>query len=73
MKTLYSLQGERWDQLSYRAFGVSSQAGVMALRDANPHLLNTDTPFTLPAGARVTVPDITIDQTDVVEVAPWQR
>ncbi|MFV0262030.1 MAG: tail protein X [Kluyvera sp.] len=73
MRTLYSLQGERWDQLSYRAFGVSSEEGVMALRDANPHLLGTDLPFTLPAGALVTVPDITLSQTDTVEVAPWQR
>lgn len=73
MRKTHSLQGERWDQLCYRAFGVSSEAGVTALRDANPDAVAQSDPFVLPAGLLIMIPDITLTVVEVVEVAPWQR
>ena len=73
MRQIVSIQGERWDQLCNRAYGVSTQAGVTALREANPDARSSTDPFILPAGLSLSVPDISVSGASVVEVAPWQR
>ncbi|MFV0261374.1 MAG: tail protein X [Kluyvera sp.] len=75
MRTTYSIQGERWDQLCYRVYGMVTEDAVMQLRHANRAVTSGNAPFLLPAGALLNVPEIAIEMltVDVVEVAPWQR
>lgn len=76
MRTVHSIEGERWDQLAVRVYGVSNEQAVLTLRHANPSLVQHLRQFTLPAGAPVTIPDITLEtlqEVQPVEVAPWQR
>jgi phage tail protein X len=59
-----------------RVYGVATEQAVLALRHANRSLVQGLRQFTLPAGALITVPVITLEnlqEAQTVEVAPWQR
>lgn len=73
MRTTHSIQGERWDQLCVRVYGAVTEEAVLALRHANTALVDASGPFLLPAGGLVNIPEITVSNTEVEEVAPWQR
>lgn len=79
MRTTHSLQGERWDQLAMRVYGICTEDAVLALRHANPDLTRNAAftrPFLLPQGHPVNIPDLplsALQSEEIVEPAPWQR
>lgn len=79
MRVVHSIQGERWDQLSMRVYGICTEEAVLNLRHANPDLTRDarfTRPFLLPQGHPVNVPELpfsALQQDEIVEPAPWQR
>ncbi|NAW59308.1 MULTISPECIES: tail protein X [unclassified Vibrio] len=71
MNTLMARQGERWEQLCYRAYNATNQALVDALFDANRALTQTMTDFTFDGGETVNIPDVKVVNTVTVETPPW--
>lgn len=75
VNTVYSLDGERWDSLCQRVLNQSSPDIVNIARRMNPKLARRCA-FTLPAGEKVLLPDITASfevEKKEVRLAPWQR
>lgn len=74
MKTLFAIDGERWDTLCLRAYGVATPEMVKQLRTHNRELVRLHS-FVLPGGAQVLVPEqnIKAQAHTVIELAPWQR
>ncbi|WP_367971616.1 tail protein X [Vibrio scophthalmi] len=74
MKTLYAIEGERWDTLCLRAYQMSTPSLVKSLRQHN-RALASEYSFALPGGAKVAIPalpDSAIEST-TIGLAPWQR
>lgn len=63
------IDGERWDHLAARYYGLGTLWRGIA--EANPHLPLA--PF-LPPGAKVAIPIIAADAgTEALELPPWRR
>ncbi len=71
MNTLIARQGERWEQLCYRAYSTTNQALVDALFDANRELTRTMATFTFSGGETVNIPAVKVVNTVNVEMPPW--
>lgn len=69
--TLIARQGERWEQLCFRAYQANSQALVDALFDANRELTRQMTRFEFQGGETVVIPAMTVSNTVSVEAPPW--
>lgn len=72
-KTVITLEGERWDQLSQRLY--NSPVHYRAIQAVNPQLTQAIlyAPV-LPAGLSLNVPDISPEQqVKSVGVAPWRK
>lgn len=68
----YTLDRERWDLLCLRITGQSTPHLVNKVRRMNPELAKAHA-FTLPAGAKVVLPNISVPEVKTVGLAPWQR
>ncbi len=71
MNTLIARQGERWEQLCYRAYSATNQKLVDALFEANRELTRSMTNFTFSGGESVNIPAVKVVNTVNVEKAPW--
>ncbi len=71
MNTLIARQGERWEQLCYRAYSATNQVLVDALFEANRELTRSMTNFTFSGGESVNIPAVKVVNTVNVEKAPW--
>lgn len=71
MNTLIARQGERWEQLCYRAYSATNQALIDALFDANRELTRAMTSFTFSGGEFVTIPAVKVVNTVNMETPPW--
>ncbi len=71
MNTLIARQGERWEQLCYRAYTATNQKLVDALFEANRELTRQMTGFTFQGGEQVNVPAVKVVNTVYVERPPW--
>lgn len=69
--TLIARQGERWEQLCYRAYQANSQALVDALFEANRELTRQMNRFEFQGGETVIIPAVTVSNTVSVEAPPW--
>lgn len=71
MNTLTARQGERWEQLCYRAYNATNQKLVDTLFDANRELTRTMTNVTFSGGETVNIPAVKVVNTVSVETPPW--
>ncbi|MBD1572497.1 hypothetical protein HC725_04290 [Vibrio sp. S17_S38] len=69
--TLIARQGERWEQLCYRAYQANSQALVDALFEANRELTRQMNRFEFQGGETVIIPAVTVSNTVSVDAPPW--
>lgn len=66
-KTYVTVQGDTWDYISFKAYGIETQVGELI--DANPDHRNV-TVFS--AGVALAIPDAEIS-TIPQSVPPWKR
>ncbi len=71
MNTLIARQGERWDQLCYRAYSSSNQSLIDELFEANRELTRAMTTSTFSGGETVNIPAAKVVNTISVEKPPW--
>ncbi|UJZ95038.1 tail protein X [Photobacterium damselae subsp. damselae] len=71
---LYAIDGERWDQICFRAYKQSTSSLTKLIRDSNIEVVRKYS-FTLPAGTAVFIPNKPEQSSSVVQIglAPWQR
>lgn len=69
--TLIARQGERWEQLCYRAYAATNQSLVNTLFDANRELTRQMEGFEFQGGETVVIPAMTVSNTVSVEAPPW--
>ena len=58
----------RWEWLAWKAYADSSKIAPIA--DANPNL---EVLVLIPAGTRVVVPVIEVEEVDVIGLPPWKQ
>ena len=67
-----TIQGDRWDQISYKFYGHPDH--YKEIIKANPDLPDeVKKAFILPAGIELIIPDIEVESTYPEELPPWKR